>query len=382
MFGKIKIPGFRRDVIPFVLAFLLYAFSLGITSSHLLLAAMLLIILFSPHNKILLTKDLQIVLVIIVLSILNECLHFILEPDAEISTLEIVPYSLLIFITIWAAKVVHPKVLKWLLWFTVLEVGIACAQRVLGINSFFAATHSEMAEDGLFYNLKVNGLHVNSSGFAYMSFLSIMIYERFPQCRIMKKIPFWIICVSGIFLAFNRTMMIALMVYVLIAVLKSKKKGILIPILVAGVVILLSLPGVMELIIFQVSRGGDSIATGNALSGREEVYPIYIDFIKNHLFFGNGSFKLLFQDGEFTLHAHNTYLQTFANNGLIIFLLYLFLLITCTNKRNAQFLIPIYICGFFQLFILWGTSYNDFVFYALALNCYCELDIPKRLLIS
>ena len=76
---------------------------------------------------------------------------------------------------------------------------------------------------------------------------------------------------------------------------------------------------------FQLFRGREGVD----LSGREDIWQFYINFIRENLFWGNGSFKLLEPvEGN---HAHNSYLQLVSTNGL--FLAFLFL--SRRTKKNS-----------------------------------------------
>lgn len=356
----------RENFLPFFFAVLLFVGTTGIVSSHIIGICMILIVLTTKKRTLKLTPPFAIIFLIIFLSLINEFIHILTSGDGSITPLELIPYSFFIFFTMWAAKIVDEKVLRWMLWFAVLDVGVAVFQRIVGINSFFPESAVDMDfEDAILYNLKVNGLHDNSSGLGYISFLALIIYDCFPSCRLLKRWQWYVICMVGIFLSFNRTMMLALTVYFGLLLLRSRYRMVLLPLAIIAIVIVFTTPEIKDIILFQFTRGGDSFQSGNAMSGREVVYPTYIRFIKEHLLLGNGSFKYYIGEG---LHAHNSVLQTLSANGIIISLLYFLMITLPINRRNYIYVLPFLVCAMTQAFILWGASFNDFVFYCILLR--------------
>ena len=354
------------NFLPFILAAFLFVGTTGIVSSHYIGAFMVLVILTTRSNKIHYTTPFQIVYFIIILSFLNEIIY-IFFVGAPHSFIELIPYSLFIFLTMWAARIVDEKVLRWMLWFTLIDVGSAIVQRIIGVNTFLPESMSDVAEMGgdLLYDLKVNGLNTNSSGLGYKAFLALLIYERFPRCRFCGKFLWYFICLLGIILAFNRTMLIATVVYFGFKLLQSKNRVLVFPLVVLLLFYVLSDPDTAEFIVTQITRGGGSLSEGNAMSGREEVYAHYIQYCKDHFFLGNGSFKYYLGEG---LHAHNSFLQTMATNGIVITTLYVIMLLSTIKKQNVIFIIPFLVSAMTQSFILWGASYNDFIMYCLMLK--------------
>ena len=366
-FSKLNI---RSEKMAFFVAFLLFVSSLGIVTSHVILVSMFLILWITPKKITKNTIEFKLLIVIAISSFINEILHIILTGDMGSGILELIPYSCLIYFTVWAAEVADRKVFKWLIALTIFEVFVGVWQRCVGINSFFPDSVVEVGEYGegaLLYNFKVNGLGVNSTSIAYKCFLSLMLYERFPECRFIKRHWLIMLCILGTILSFNRTIMIGLFSYFGLLCLKKGNRRYLFLLLLACVGVVLYVPDVIEELFYQVTRGGD-LTSVNAMSGREDIFPMYWNFFTNNILMGNGSFKLFFQDGDFTLHAHNAFLQTLATNGLIISFMYIIFLFSIVNRKNICYAIPFFVCCCFQTFILWGTSLNDFVFYAILLN--------------
>lgn len=380
-FGQLRLFKEKKE---FFIAFLLFVSSLGIITSHVILLSMFLIIKTSPFKLYKITIELKIVLVIALLSAINECIHqvigfnwlgggdcILLEPGI----LEIIPYALLIFITIWAAKVCDIRILKWIIILSVFEIFVGIGELCLGVNSLFPDSTVEMGEfreGALLYNFKVNGLGVNSTSIGYKSFLSLLIYERFPECRFMKRWLFILLCIVGTILSFNRTIMIGIAMYFGMFLLKKENRKYFVLLAIAILGLFLYIPTLYDDVILQITRGGTDAA--NLLSGREDIFPLYMSFIKQNFFLGNGSFKLFFMSSGVMLHAHNAYLQTVATNGIIISFFYVILISVLVNRYNYRYAIPILVCGLSQTFILWGTSLPDFIFYVLMVN----ICLPKN----
>ena len=102
------------------------------------------------------------------------------------------------------------------------------------------------------------------------------------------------------------------------------------------------------------------------LSERDIIYIYFIDKIVSNPLQGNYSQKLLYTtpDGRI-LHAHNSYLQTAANHGLVIFAFFLIFIIILFRRKEKVFTIPFFISGILQYSIFWGASVADVFFYNL-----------------
>jgi len=112
-------------------------------------------------------------------------------------------------------------------------------------------------------------------------------------------------------------------------------------------------------------------AKGFNTSGRTLIWMNYIAYIDQHKWFGFGSDKLLFksidQDNKKIklIHAHNSFLQLIATNGLFISLLFLCIIWMIWTKKNFLFLIPILVFSTFQYGIFWGFSLLDLFFFSI-----------------
>ena len=78
--------------------------------------------------------------------------------------------------------------------------------------------------------------------------------------------------------------------------------------------------------------------------------------------FGNMSVKLWYNHEGTLFHAHNSFVETLASNGIFIFLLYMFFVLKNLNRYNAKFVMPILVLSVLQYGIFWGISFLDIVF--------------------
>ena len=106
-------------------------------------------------------------------------------------------------------------------------------------------------------------------------------------------------------------------------------------------------------------------------SGRTLIWMNYFQYINEHKWFGYGSDKLLFKtinqdDKKLKLiHAHNSFLQILASNGILITLLFLSITFYIWTKKNFLILIPILVYSCFQYGIFWGFSLLDVFFFGI-----------------
>src|SRR5690606_32047501 len=89
----------------------------------------------------------------------------------------------------------------------------------------------------------------------------------------------------------------------------------------------------------------------------------YYQFLAENPFFGNGSYKLWMNINGEIFHGHNSFLQTFATNGIVIGLLFIYLIFRNLNKYNYFYIVPIIVLSLFQYVIFWGVSFMDLMFF-------------------
>lgn len=347
----------------------LYICSLGFFSSHVYLLWGIVYYLINRFK--ILPDSLSICcLCILVLSFINQTIGF-LNGYIPQSFLEFLPYSFLILVTIQLAKNTDERVLLVFVCCLIVEVFVGIYQKMNGIVSFYDISKELVEGDGMLYNTKVFGLSTNSSGFAAKVFLALMIYQYYDFNKKISPYFFYSVIIIGLLLSFNRSVILGAATFSFITLLQNKKKRRMAILLFLGVPVLLYLifqDDLVELVMKQFLRGHEDIASAG-FSEREIIFPYFVDFISNHLWLGNNSYKLLIDMGDGRiLHAHNSYLQTLATNGIIISLLYCYLIFHKMTLKNMKFILPFLIISITQTFILWGISLADLVLYAILLS--------------
>ena len=321
------------------------------------------------------------------------------------------------------------KVFKYFMYWVVLECLIAFTEYSFGVRSFFIENVASINKSSDFlYDHRVNGLSISSSVFALKLLVAVISIEFIRLNNWFKNLLKTILFI-GILFSFNRALIISLLLFwfILFAYHLFKKfelknfisKGTNL-ILFAGVFIVfanhnilvemkkknpekkqlelkfknettaLSFADISEaprtLYYPQMKVGNelDTTAVLNKLfysstkgintSGRTLIWMNYIQFIGEHKWFGFGSDKLLFkaidQDEKKIklIHAHNSFLQLLASNGIIISFLFLGILFFIWTKKNLLLLIPILLYSCFQYGIFWGFSLLDVFFFSILIT--------------
>lgn len=119
-------------------------------------------------------------------------------------------------------------------------------------------------------------------------------------------------------------------------------------------------------------------------SGRDLIWANYASFIENHLWFGNGSNKLMLRQcnpktGNYELiHAHNSFLMLLATNGLLIFILRIVWMLFLWERKNTILIITVLIYSMFQYGIFWGFSLLDVIFVSLIMSSINFIPIERK----
>lgn len=358
----------KKEFKPFLFAISLLLISARLSNHFVILWGICFYIFYNKSLKIKWNSHkYNILKIIIILSVINECIYIITGNTLDISLEYIIPYSILILFTVALSDKVDDRIIKWFILAVVIEFFVGVLELSAGVVSFWAVEDKDIIESELLYDRKVFGLDTNSSGFAYRIVFALLLYNCYKSCRVIKELPFYMLIAAGLLISFNRTAILASLFFIGICIWQSKYKLLLLipPVLI--VIYIAQNPFLWEILLSQFTRGDTEFATVNALSERDIVYPFYINYIKDNFMFGHGSFKYyveIMKDGRM-FHAHNSYLQTLANNGIPISLLYFGLIGTNVSKRNYMYILPLLLMSCFQCLILWGISLPDILFYKL-----------------
>jgi len=326
----------------------------------------------SRKYKFPMNNDVYIIIIIILLSILNRLIHI----ENIQSLKDSIPYIILLLPTYYIAINIKEKALFILINLIFIEAIVVILEFYFGVSTFFTslAGYQVFEENALMYFTRPLGLSENSSDVASKLLIGILLISFLKQKRYVIYLPFLIM---ALVLTFNRTALIALSVFYIFIYFdfitsKIKEYKILF-IKVLSIIIVISISVYIikvfgHNIFMQFTRNNSGIE----LSGRSMIWHTFIEFIKSHILFGNGSYKLFipYYEGRMA-HAHNSFLELLATNGIIIFILYIFLITKDINKDNLKYVITLFLVSMGQYIIFWGISLEDIMlFYFLKTKIY------------
>lgn len=325
------------------------------------------------------------------------------------------------FLVVTGLVIFDKRLFKALIVMTALESIIGLGEYVTGVRSFFleADPLNVIKDYSLLYNSRVFGLSVNSSILAYKVFLAFILIDFVH----FKRYFAWILRIAltlGLFLSFSRVIVILVLLYWLLNSISMLRLGFRRALQESSFLFMAGLLCLNLIFIVQLkdqlTRGGHDaessfagattfeepepqtcadkhaipmkpgtmIETEQGLgdrifmsaeniqsSGRKQIWLNYINFSEKHLLFGNGSDKLMLRrwlslQGKFKLvHAHNSYLQLLASNGIIISLLYFLFYFAFWKTKNYLPILIIALYSFANYGIFWGFSYMDLIFIIL-----------------
>lgn len=262
----------------------------------------------------------------------------------------------------------------FLVYIIFMEGIVGIAEFSLGVKSFFYSESYQYYSADLFYNRSVWGVSNNSSVFGQKMFIGLVLIHYLKACNIHIKYKslIEISMLIFIFLSFNRTAMASsFILYVCLSVSRaSNSKENIFLFLVLTFLLFFIFYLFKDEIFFQLFRGREfNLSQGEVdLSGRDVVWASYWNFITENLWFGNNShsYRLFMNDKVY--HAHSSYLQLFANNGLIISSMVIFFVINKLDRFNFSYIIPILTFAITQLVIFNNISVMDVILWSFLLN--------------
>jgi O-antigen ligase len=332
--------------------------------------------LFATPLKI--HKTLVIILAIALLSIINMLINVYYN-----NTNFYFPYPLGLIATFLIAISLKPKDIKIIFWLACFEALIVFIEFALNTDSIIPAlSNLNSASSDLLYFNRPLGLSYNSSIAAY-KFLAALLIADFINYKGKWIFVAKLVLIVGIFFTFSRTVFVVLAVYYIVKLiiryksilsqvlnLKINKKDFGYLIITGLLIIAFISIGILKFnnIKTQFTKGSDNIE----LSGREVIWPQFAEFIKENPIMGNYSHKYYadYKHIKNKAHAHNSFLQVMADNGIIIFGLYLLLIIININRRNALFISIFVLYSITQYGIFWGISLLDILFLSILMRKY------------
>jgi len=350
----------------FLLALLLYLPTLYFMPAAGNLLAILFFLFFSRQQPVY-RRDIFLVIFIIA-ALINMTIGLPKHSDGR---LEVLFSVLFIFPCVWIGRSLNHQILKYFLFFTLLEClivlyEVANHQTVLFANQLVTADETAISSlpNDLFYYFRPFGLSSNSSIISLKIFVAILI-----TLFLFDRIKFPKSTLTGLYLScaltFNRTVMgiaLALGFYIYMKhVFSIRRSGgkILLHLMVISTVVIVTIL-LWNDAIFQITRGGGS--TSMLLAGRPEIWSAATSFISEHPFLGNNSFSFRVMIEGKLFHCHNSFLQLYATHGVIGLILLIYITLKIRYK-NLLFILPIIIFSLTQYGVFWNFSYLDVIFY-------------------
>lgn len=258
------------------------------------------------------------------------------------------------------------------------ECVIGFFEYISGVNSFLPGVEIEaFSSDELMYFKRVYGLSNNSSFISEKILFSILLVTLFKTSFTKRKKNLLIfLYIIGLYVTFNRTAILAALLFVFLLSFGRIRELVVKNIGLASFVLIfmISLFALIAIkygdeIISQFMRGGDEVDLEAGLTGRPIIWAAFFVFISNHIFFGNGSIHYMVPYADDRIaHAHNSFIQLYADHGIFIASFYLFALFRKINKQNLKYCLPIFFMSLFQYCAFWGFSIPDVFLFAFLCN--------------
>lgn len=310
---------------------------------------------------------------ILLLSLVNNLIH----QDMILAPKDLIPYMLLMGVTIYLSKFFSKRDALVILGLLSIEILVGVYEFAIGVNTLFRELETFRDQSGstLLYFKRVFGLSANSSALAEKVLIGLFLLYGFKLFSTWwGKIAFGILMV-GVVITFSRTLISTGLVFLLIVAMQKslvKHRSVL-----SWSVVLLVLAVGVSLIAFGWIQYGEQFVAEFTrkqgqieITGRGDIWTNFISFWMNNPVSGNGSYKLWL--GEY--HAHNSFLQTLASQGLIIFFLLMIFVFRNVNSKNYWIVIPVFFYSLTQYGIFWGVSLFDLVFFHFLLHHYSQED--------
>lgn len=314
--------------------------------------------------------DLALLLLIVGLSTIN---RYFVGYD-KLSGLDYVPDFFLVLAVFFLAKSLTIQGLKILAFLIAFEILVGIFEYATGIKSVFGYGEEYLgrAESiDYFYYRNVFGLSMNSSVLAQKAFFLLLLsFFLSPYLKRSLTAIFIALSAAGIFITFNRSAIFAATVFIglsFIRMVKEKQASVFQKIVLAMISVAVIGIGLFysETLVGQIFRGREfNLAAGEVdLSGRWGIWLNYVDFISQNPLWGNNSIKYFSEYSGRVAHGHNSFLQYFATNGLVIFLLMQFFVIRNIRFDNFNYVLAILVYSLAQYLVYWSFSLPDVLFF-------------------
>lgn len=315
----------------------------------------------------------------IALTVLNMLMH----ADTVTSMRQAIPYTVLMILTWFIAFGLKKSDILVILSLISLEIVVGIVEYAMGVSTFDKShvMYMKFPPNALLYYSRVLGLSDNSSVLANKVFIGFLLLRLFPVKKYLRLMFIGILLV-GLVITFNRSVFVALICFLFLLyseplwnnIRKLNRSGwfSFLPAIFFGLILIVV--AFWDTLVNQFTRNRGTIE----LSGRDKIWAGFREFIQDHFWFGNGSFKFDWEG----FHAHNSFLQIIGNHGIVLSLFLVFIVLYNTRKSNIVIVLPILIYSLSQYGVFWGVSLMDIMFYyALFVlnNETLKLEIGKEL---
>jgi hypothetical protein len=270
-----------------------------------------------------------------------------------------IPYLTMVVAAVLVGIAFDRRDLVVILGLVYVEIAVGLAEFVLGVNTFFAGADRVRWETDLLYFKRVFGMSTNSSVYAFKVLVAFMIVMvlRSEWSRKMWFGALGILSI-GFVTSFGRTALMAAALGWLAYYAARNRKMLLI-----WIATVITVGFVYSAVIFEnltLGRSGEEF-----VGERHEVYAGFLAIITERPLFGNATRKVWLDIGGGLHHAHNSYLELIASNGIVIsgvFLMGFYLLLL---RGRVIYALPLLVYSLLQYGLFWGLSFHDVSFSGL-----------------
>lgn len=285
-----------------------------------------------------------------------------LVSNFEASILGPFPYIILVVLAVFVGWTFHRRDLTMVVLLTCVEVLVGIIEYAMGVHSIVGATfvgETSLDATELLYFRRVYGLSLNSSGYAFKVLVAFTI-AMVLRSEWPKKL--WIVVMGilgiGFITSFGRSALIAAVAGWIVYYGSRNKKVVVLTLATAAIIAVVFSNTLVENI--TLGKAGTDVA-----GERTTVFSGFAQILMDRPLIGNAARKVWLDAGGKLYHAHNSYLELLASNGLIVAIPFLWGYYLSVVHRRVQFALPILIYSFMQYGIFWGLSFHDVVFSGL-----------------
>ncbi|MES2256307.1 MAG: O-antigen ligase family protein [Pseudomonadota bacterium] len=330
-------------------------------------AALICALLRLPKTPRVPTIDVIFLCLIMAASSLNYIYGMAAAPDGSVDRS---PYFAAYIATYLIARVVTRTDLRVAIYLIAVEALFVYLEFALRVNTIFTFNpeYRHLSIAALYFT-RPFGLSDASSVIGYKLFMALLLLD-FTEVAGRKRRLLQLVLLPAFVLVFNRTALVAYAIYLacrwlIDRVQRGPKVRDVVVALIGGVALYYTYARVSDIIWSQFNRGKGSLD----LSYRDVIWANFLDFYQKVPLLGNGSSKYyayLPDYGTFE-HAHNSYLELLASNGIIISAIYLAWFVLRAKWERIIYIFPIAIYSFTQYGFFWGISFVDVLFLSITI---------------